>query len=634
MIEPMAKIEIVGLFEELDATLDFLQHLATVQIEEIPTVESSGQSHLRRIHLDELKANLLARYEELLTTVHEIIDSLTETPVEKVPLEDDERERLRNMSPDEMIKHISPISREIRKLARQRRSLQQDMESTLQYEILVNTFIPLLEKTEGIGELEQVGIILKRGESSILPVLKNRIDEITGPSARFFHEKMPDGRIGVFIAVTHEDLPVVRQLLGSEGVAEYHIPREYRRKNLKESIEAIETRLGEIPGELEKIEGQLVEEKTSHVALLNFIRWHCSDRINQLRILSRLVRTHYTFMISGWTPISSLKQLEKSLNEQFGDNVYIGRVSLNDLDYLHVPTLLSNRGFFRVFEVLMKLLPPPRYENIDATPFISIFFPIFFGIILGDMGYGITLILIAGFLKLKAARGSILSDVGSIGLIAGFFTVFFGFLFGEFFGDLLGTTPVVPWLHRAAAIEVILLLSIGLGTIHIILGFLLKTYVALLMRHLKGMIEGLAKIFVIMGIIAFLAQLFLELHITVRYFAYGLLGAGFTGVVATEGIIGILEIFSMFGNILSYTRIMAIGLASVILALVANRLAQESPNIILGIFIGLSIHMINFVLGVFSPTIHSLRLHYVEFFSKFFKPSGKPFQPFKRLEES
>ena len=113
--------------------------------------------------------------------------------------------------------------------------------------------------------------------------------------------------------------------------------------------------------------------------------------------------------------------------------------------------------------------------------------------------------------------------------------------------------------------------------------------------------------------------------------AFAILGIGFICVVATEGVIGILEMFSVFSNILSYSRIMAIGLASVILAVVANRLAEASPNIILGIVIGFTIHLINFVLGVFSPTIHSLRLHYVEFFSKFFKPQGRPFHPFKKI---
>ena len=140
------------------------------------------------------------------------------------------------------------------------------------------------------------------------------------------------------------------------------------------------------------------------------------------------------------------------------------------------------------------------------------------------------------------------------------------------------------------------------------------------------------KIALILGVLSIFMQLFLDLSVTIRYAAFVIIGFGLAGVVVTEGIIGILEMFTVFGNILSYSRIMAIGLASVILATVANRLAEASPNIIIGIGVGFFIHLINFVLGVFSPSIHSLRLHYVEFFSKFYKPQGKTFNPFKKLE--
>ena len=635
MIEPMAKIEIIGLLEDLDTTLEILQNAGTVQIEEIPTVESSGQSHLSRIHLDEKKELLLARYEELSTNLREITESLSEEEVETIPLDDTERERLLKLSPDELIKHITPISREIRRLARQRRNLLQDLESTQQYETLVNVFVPLLEKSEVLENMEQIGIILKRGEDSILQLLKNRIKELTGTKTLFFHQDMLDGRIGVFIAVAHDDLSAVRQLLGAEGVAEYHMPREFRKNNLSESIIAIRSKIEEIPSKLLIIEKQLIESQKKNSALINFLYSFCIDRISQLKILSRLVRTKFTFVVSGWIPVSSLKNLKQLLADSLGDRIYFERIKLNDIDYLNIPTLLSNRGVFKSFEVLMKLLPPPKYENMDATPFMTLFFPLFFGIILGDMAYGLVLIALSGLLKWKSSRGGVVSNIGTVGIAAGLCTVFFGFMFGEFLGDIgerFGLAPLAPWLHRSVAIEAILLLSLALGAIHILLGFALKTYVEIIMRHTKGIIEGLAKIAIIISVISIFMQLFLDFPVIIRHAAFAIIGIGFIGVVATEGIIGILEMFTVFGNILSYSRIMAIGLASVILAMVANKLAEASPNIIMGILVGFSIHLINFVLGVFSPSIHSLRLHYVEFFSKFYKPQGKIFNPFKKME--
>jgi len=636
MIETMAKIEIVGVFDELDRTLDLLQRIGKVQIDEIPTVEDSRHTHIHRIHLDETKEHLLARYEELSLNVSEILDIMKEGDVEEVSLDVKTRDELQNLSPDKLLEHIAHISREVRRMVRQRKNLLQDMESALEYEILINIFLPLLEKASPSEDLEQMGIILERGESSALPILKNRLEEITGPETMFFHQKMPDNRTGVFIVVTPDDLPIVRQLISNEGVAEYHIPREFHKKKFRDSIEAIRSRIDNIPLEIGKIDRQLLEVKKSNGALLRFIHIISTNRLNQLRILSRLVRTRYAFVISGWTPAASVEALKNQLHEHFDGRVYVGKVKLNELDFLHIPTLLTNRGIFRASEILMKLLPPPKYGNLDATPFIAIFFPIFFGVILGDMAYGLALLAIAGIIKWKASKGSYISDAGTVAIAAGVSTIFFGFIYGEFLGDIgsrFGIKPLAPWLHREGAIEVFLIIALGLGAIHIILGFILKTYVSILVRHIKGAIEGLAKIMVILGIIGIFTQLFLGFPVTVRYGAFALLGLGIFGVFFAEGFIGILEIFNLFGNILSYSRIMAIGLASVILAIVANRLAEESHNIVAAILIGSIIHLINFVMGVFSPTIHSLRLHYVEFFGKFFVPSGRHFQPFKKIGE-
>jgi len=637
MIEPMAKIEIVGLMEDLDAALDLLQRLGTVEIIEIPTIESTGHSQLHRIHLDEKKEILLEGYEKLLSTVNELLDILGSEEEANDRFDETGREELSRLNPEELNTRISRLSREIRRLGRQRRNLQEDYESMCRYESLIKAFLPLLEKAGDIGDREQLGIVLKKGESSVFPILKSRIEEISGPGTLVLRREMQDGSIGVFIVTARDDLQAVRELLNNEGVAEYHIPREFRKKNIKASIEEIRKRLEAVPEEIEAIEKKLLEKKDADGALLRSIRSLSIDRINQLRVLSRLVRTRYAFIISGWTPVSSLAVLKRNLGERFGNRVYVEQVRISDYDMANIPTLLTNRGFSKAFEVLMKLLPPPKYNNLDATPFITLFFPLFFGIILGDMAYGLILMAIAGALKWRAPKGHILSDIGTVALTAGVFTVIFGFLYGEFLGDFgehhLGMHPAAPWLHRATAIKVILIFAIGIGIIHILLGFILKTYVSVLMKHTKGVIESISKIVFILGVVGLFVQLFLDLPPTMKPFCYGGIVSGLAGVVYSEGFLGLLETFSMLGNILSYSRIMAIGLASVILAIVANRLAEATQNIILGIIIGFVIHLINFVMGVFSPTIHSLRLHYVEFFTKFFNPSGREFRPFRRTRE-
>jgi V/A-type H+-transporting ATPase subunit I len=99
-------------------------------------------------------------------------------------------------------------------------------------------------------------------------------------------------------------------------------------------------------------------------------------------------------------------------------------------------------------------------------------------------------------------------------------------------------------------------------------------------------------------------------------------------LVYCEGVAAPIEFLSTVGNMLSYARLMALGTASVMLAAVANELAGKTGSLLLGIVVGLLFHLVNLALGLFSPTIHSLRLHYVEFFGKFYDPGGRAYRPF------
>jgi V/A-type H+/Na+-transporting ATPase subunit I len=100
-------------------------------------------------------------------------------------------------------------------------------------------------------------------------------------------------------------------------------------------------------------------------------------------------------------------------------------------------------------------------------------------------------------------------------------------------------------------------------------------------------------------------------------------------LIIAEGVLAPVELISTLGNVLSYARIMAVGTASVMMAIVANRMTGAFGSVVVGVLFALLFHLINFVLGVFSPTIHMLRLHYVEFFGKFYSPGGSQYRPFR-----
>jgi V/A-type H+-transporting ATPase subunit I len=99
-------------------------------------------------------------------------------------------------------------------------------------------------------------------------------------------------------------------------------------------------------------------------------------------------------------------------------------------------------------------------------------------------------------------------------------------------------------------------------------------------------------------------------------------------LVVIEGFLAPIELLSTLGNVLSYARIMALGTASVVMAIVANRMVGAMGGAVVGILFALLFHLVNFALGIFGPTIHTLRLHYVEFFGKFYSAGGVEYRPF------
>jgi V/A-type H+-transporting ATPase subunit I len=332
----------------------------------------------------------------------------------------------------------------------------------------------------------------------------------------------------------------------------------------------------------------------------------------------------------------NVAELKAKLNDSYLGSVVLEEIEIQEEDLERMPVILKNPSYFRPFELFTRILPLPRYTSYDPTPFIGIFLPVFFGMILGDAGYGLVLMLVSLLLWMKFKTRPIVLDAAKILGISSLYTIFFGILYGEYLGELghslFGLQPVI--IDRLNAVIPMLYFSVTIGVVHVILGIFLGFLSALKNKTKKEAFARLCQIAIVLCLLTLIASLFgmFPALLTKPIILAILLLTPL--LLFTGGILAPLELIKSIGNIISYARIMAIGLSSVLLAYVANHLAGMTGDIVLGVLVAGLLHLLNIIIGVFSPTIHSLRLHYVEFFSKFIEPGGRKFEPLKKENAS
>jgi V/A-type H+-transporting ATPase subunit I len=406
----------------------------------------------------------------------------------------------------------------------------------------------------------------------------------------------------------------------------------------------LEKRKQRLPGELKQVHREIQALSGEHQPRLLGIVLELRDRVARREVLKSFGETKKAFLLAGYIPSKSSSRLLSHLKEKFGDSLWVSLKAHRPL-HGHVserveepPILLENHPLIKPFELFIQILQPPRYGTVDPTPYFALFFPIFFGLIMGDIAYGLILGGFGLWMLLKFKQ-PLVQQIGKVMIICGLYTILFGFLFGEFFGDFFER---LGWLHpvtmRLGSLEVewnrmhalipLLIVAVSIGVAHVTLGFVLNFVNALRLKHVHEMIEVPAILLALTGLFTLIAAL-------AKVFPAGSVPGVVALVIAIpvllylRGPLIVLELLSYVGNMLSYARLMAVGVASVYLAFVANMFAGMVGNIVIGVIIAALIHAINLALA-FSPTIQSARLHYVEFFGKFYKSGGEPYKPFKR----
>lgn len=514
--------------------------------------------------------------------------------------------------------------------AEQRDALQRELEELTRYEHLLSAIDRLIADRDSHDGLEFIGITLR--DAAWVERLREALTLLVDGEYTLTTTHAADGTLIGLIATPPSRSAVIRKTLANEQLPELPLPESLNHLPLPQRITRLEERLTDLHSTLAAVEEERERFARRWLAFYRRIDHWLAQRLALLAVTGTVRRTGMCFVIHGWALSERTAALAAALNERFGGRVVLEQRTILEQDLEHVPVALRNPPYIRPFELFTRLLPLPRYTSWDPTPFIAVFFPLFFGMMLGDAGHGLVLWLSALWLRRRRPAGTALGDAARILLVSSSYAILFGLLFGEFFGEagghLLHLTPLLP--ERSTAVLPMLVFSLALGGCHMLLGMLLGLIAAVRRRQRSEvLVRGVS-----IALIACLAGLAVSRLIPSPWLLSRpillLIGLLLPLLVLSGGLLAPLEMVKTIGNIVSYARIMAIGLSSALLANAANHLAGLAGNLILGALAAIALHGVAILLGLFAPAIHGLRLHFVEFFGTFVEPGGRKFEPLRK----
>lgn len=404
----------------------------------------------------------------------------------------------------------------------------------------------------------------------------------------------------------------------------------------KENDKALAENLAALEKERQEIEQHIAGLGGKRETLLE-----ASDRaaiaLRREEAKSRLVGTDKVFLLEGWLPADRCAALEKAL-EPF--TCAIETREPTEDEYPQVPVQLKNNKLTRPLNMVTEMYSLPAYGTLDPNPLMAPFFILFYGTMMADMGYGLLMmiasVIISKKYRPKGTSGELFSLLG----LCGISTFIMGALTGGFFGDFLtqlvaivspGTVFALPKLFDPLDdLTMILIGSMALGMVQIVTGMAISLIEKCKRKKfLDAFFEEITWWIVFIGI----ALLALGKGAAVLYVGCALVLLGpivqGKGWGKLTGVFGSLynHVTGYFGDILSYTRLMALMLAGSVIAQVFNMLAAMPGNVIAFIIISMLGNAMNFGLNLLGCYVHDLRLQCLEFFNKFYVDGGKPFRP-------
>ncbi|MDP7639212.1 MAG: hypothetical protein QGG73_05790, partial [Candidatus Hydrogenedentes bacterium] len=527
----------------------------------------------------------------------------------------------------------------IRDLTRRRAALRDNIDVLHNYRLILKQVLPALGGPNTVLGKGTRAIVLSGDVDRAAAQLRERFDEELGSDCEFLYNKTDDTALVGLVSFPEGKGDTVSSILSSQGISPVDLSDEdYQDATIAQVISRLEAAMEK---QREQVYGLRTELETASMASgpeLLAMKSVVADKLAQLRVKTQFAESQMVTVIQGWIPEDQYSALESAVESEFPGQVDVNRIKREGSGHQSIPTLLSNPKLFKPFEVVLKLFKPPTYGTIDPTIMVAISFIVFYGFIVGDVVYGIVIWLTAHALGKKLAHIPAGVDVSKVGKWMGGSSMFFGVLYGEYAGEWFPGLLGIPhlWFHRGHELNQLLLYALYMGIFHIIFALCTSVWQNFKHHHMK---HGFEKLGMLLGVLALNIVSFgyfevapfdapnMQILAGILFFVGGVLIIWSMGIIL--GAVGILEVLSLGGNIISYARLMALGVFAVSIADLANELPAAAGYMI-GIPAAIALHAANIAVSMASPMIHSLRLNFVEFLPKFYAPEGRVFNPFKK----
>ncbi len=495
-------------------------------------------------------------------------------------------------------------------------------------------------------------------QGQIYELLAQKVPQAEGLDVNVFYTDRAQTCLSVVCLKNYQE--EVEEALRSQGFARPSlgisgVPAQ-EMENLEKAVQEKQERIVQLAKSIEDYAGARRD--------MEFTADYYRDRAEKYQLLGKLPQTKNVFFISGYVPAKMADKLVNEMEEKYG----VAAESLELPPSEEAPVLLENNGFAEAGEGILASFGLPAKGEIDPTSIMTVFYVFLFGLMLSDAAYGFIVSLVCGILLKKYPRmGASMRKSIKLFFWCGLSTLFWGVMFGGYFGDTVdvisktffGTSVTIPavWFVPLNEPMRLLVYAMLFGVIHMYTGMAIKGYICLRdKRYVDFVCDVVLWLLLLTGLILMLlpssifesvSQMHIVFPEAVNLLAKGMAIVGAVGILLMSGrrkknnwglrlALGAYDLYgltSWLSDVLSYSRLLALGLATGVIASVFNQMGSMFGGGIIGAIIFIIVfvvgHTFNIGINLLGAYVHTCRLQYVEFFGKFYEGGGREFNPFK-----